>query len=70
MVRPPEMTLVRSTVPAKLLKLVSVILDVPSDPDVMVSEFGFEERPKSGPATTLTVDIWIMDPLTPVTLIM
>jgi len=40
----------RATAPAKLLRLVRVIVEVAADPDVMLSEVGFAEILKSGEA--------------------
>lgn len=61
---------VRFTVPVKLLKLVTIIVDVPDEPEVRVNVAGSEEMPKSGPATTVTVVLCVKDPPVPVTFTM
>ena len=65
-----ETPLDRFTVPAKPLKLASVMVDCPDDLGVSVMEFGTAERAKSGPAYSVTVVTCTIGPLTPVTLML
>ena len=66
-----ETLLVRLTVPEKPLKLVRVMVDVADEPlGRTVRLDGFGVIVKSGPTTTVTVAVWVIPPLTPVTLIM
>ena len=67
-VGPPGGTVpVMSTVPVNSLKLVTVIVDEPDEPGVRASAAGFEDMPKSGPATNVTVVVCVRNPLVPVT---
>ena len=61
------LVLVRSTVPEKLLKLVTVIVDVPDWVLVTFSRLGEEAMPKSGPATIVTVVVCCNELFVPVT---
>ena len=66
-----ETLLLRLTVPEKPLKLVRVMVDVADDPPGRTVRLdGFGVIVKSGPTTTGTVAVWVIPPLTPVTLIM
>ena len=61
------LVLVRSTVPEKLLKLVTVIVEVPDWVLVTFSRLGEEEMPKSGPATIVTVVVCCNELFVPIT---
>jgi hypothetical protein len=65
-----ELVADRMTVPAKLLRLVSVIVEVEEDPAFMLSEDGFVVMLKSPWLTelmvTATVVWWDSEPLVPV----
>jgi len=58
------------TVPVNPLRKVIVIVEVPEDPLLMLKDVGDAEIEKSGAVTcTVTVTVWIIDPLVPVTVI-
>ena len=57
------------TVPVKPLRKVTVIVDVPRDPLLIVNDVGDAEIEKSGMVTcTVKLMVWLNDPLVPVTL--
>jgi hypothetical protein len=56
------------TVPVNPLRAVTVIVDVPERPLLMVSDAGEAEMEKSGVVTcTVRLTVWLSDPLVPVT---
>jgi hypothetical protein len=56
------------TVPVNPLRAVTVIVEVPLDPLLMLKDAGEAEIEKSGEVTcTVTLVVWLSDPLVPVT---
>jgi hypothetical protein len=57
-----------ATVPVNPLRAVTVIVEVPRDPLLMLKDEGDAEIEKSGEVTcTVTLMVWLNDPLVPVT---